>query len=322
MSMRARLNRARAAIVIAVAGFLLASAATAQVDTNKLYSALLGSHPSLAGFSPAKVTAIRPNESDSGQGMKGAVAFSFARSNATAEIRYALFDSTEDAESFAQAASERMGSRIFFPFMPNADCAQSPGKQMCVLLKGNVYILAVSTGILLADTHEHQTIRGISAGNLIEFAASHLQRTIAAMNGAPRDRAQDRSAPPPRASGPCDLLTEPDAEAVMGASVGMPSRTGNTCYYQLRSEPGEGVSLQFNDGGREKFEFDRTRIAGAKPLAGIGDGAFAFASAAGFVQIYAIAHGRYFTVMVFNHRDRNARRTAAELARSIASRLR
>ena len=120
---------------------------------------------------------------------------------------------------------------------------------------------------------------------------------------------------------PCALLTLADATAAMGSPVvNAPHEGTNLCQYQSPAQAGDGVTLEVNDGGREKFDFDLHRIIGAVPLTGIGDGAFVFVSVAGFAQVSVIKGARYFTVTVMNQRDHHLKESAAALARKIASR--
>jgi len=120
---------------------------------------------------------------------------------------------------------------------------------------------------------------------------------------------------------PCALLTLADATAAMGSSVvNAPHLGTNVCQYQSPTQAGDGVTLEVNSGGREKFNFDRDRVIGAVPLSGIGDGAFVFVSVAGFAQVSVTKGALYFTVTVMNQRDHHLKESAAALARKIASR--
>jgi hypothetical protein len=309
--------------VVVVCGIAFAQSSNSAAD--KLYQALLNSRPaSIQGFSSPTVSAIKPDAADAGSGMFGGIDIVFTGANAKAEIRYAVFGQSSQAASYSQMVSQKLtGSRIFFPFMPGADCVESSGNELCAMQDRNVLVLAIANGVARADTHEQQTVKGISAGNLVQSAVTHLQSVRASIGESTAHRETAASSESsPKMPDPCAILTSADAAAVIGSGVDSPrkDRTG-TCYYQSQSAPGEGVTLELMEGGRDKFDFDRGRLIGAAPLSGIGDSAFEFASAAGFVQVYAITGSRYFTVMVFNHRDPNSRQTAANLARTIASRV-
>src|SRR5580700_1905242 len=175
--MRRKLIRLRVGIALIAAAAAIAALgapASAQGDAGKLYRALLNARPApINGFSPPVVAVMKPNESDTSRGMIGAVGIVFASSNARAEIRYAVFGQSDQAAAYAQSASERMGgpavNRIFFPYLPDADCAESPERQRCTLVADNVYVLAISSGVVTANTHEHQTVRGMSVGNLAQL---------------------------------------------------------------------------------------------------------------------------------------------------------
>jgi hypothetical protein len=122
---------------------------------------------------------------------------------------------------------------------------------------------------------------------------------------------------------PCSLLTLADANEAMGYTVvNAPHEGTNVCQYQSSGyqHAGEGVTLEVNPGGREKFAFARDRVIGAKPVAGIPDAAFEFISVAGFAQVYVIKRELYFTVTLTKQGDRQLGKDAAALARKIAAR--
>jgi hypothetical protein len=122
---------------------------------------------------------------------------------------------------------------------------------------------------------------------------------------------------------PCSLLTLADANEAMGYTVvNAPHPGTSVCQYQSNGyqHTGEGVTLEVNPGGREKFAFARDRVIGAKPVAGIPDAAFEFISVAGFAQVYVIKRELYFTVTLTKQGDRQLGKDAVELARKIAAR--
>lgn len=95
----------------------------------------------------------------------------------------------------------------------------------------------------------------------------------------------------------------------------------STCLYSSQRMPGNGVSLELNDGGRSKFDFDRGRMSGTRMVPNTGDAAFEFVSAAGFVQLYVLKGNSYFTITLTNERDRHISNTAIQLARQIVSQI-
>ena len=114
---------------------------------------------------------------------------------------------------------------------------------------------------------------------------------------------------------PCSILTLADANEAMGyAVVNAPHPGQPVCQYQSAGyqHAGEGVTLEVNPGGREKFAFARDRVIGAKPVAGIPDAAFEFVSVAGFAQVYVIKRELYFTVTLTKQNDR-------ELGKEVAT---
>jgi hypothetical protein len=122
---------------------------------------------------------------------------------------------------------------------------------------------------------------------------------------------------------PCSILTLADANEAMGYTVVNAPHPGQpVCQYQSAGyqHAGEGVTLEVNPGGREKFAFARDRVIGAKPVAGIPDAAFEFVSVAGFAQVYVIKRELYFTITLTKQNDRQVGKEAIDLARKVAAR--
>ncbi|HXN86101.1 MAG TPA: hypothetical protein VN867_08520 [Candidatus Binataceae bacterium] len=122
---------------------------------------------------------------------------------------------------------------------------------------------------------------------------------------------------------PCSILTLADANEAMGYTVvNAPHPGTSTCQYQTAGtqHAGEGVTLEVNPGGREKFAFARDGVIGAKPVEGIPDAAFEFVSVAGFAQVYVIKRELYFTVTLTKLNDPQVGKEAIELARKVAAR--
>jgi hypothetical protein len=120
---------------------------------------------------------------------------------------------------------------------------------------------------------------------------------------------------------PCSLLTLADATAAMGSRVvNAPHLGTGVCQYQSPTQPGDGVTLEVINGGRDQFNAARDSTSPSIPLPGVGDGAFEFVSVAGFAQVSVIKGSLYFTVTVMNQRDHHLKESAAALARKIAAR--
>lgn len=316
-----------AALTFTGAGVAYGATATA----TQVYEGLLASRPVTVprGFSSASTKAVRLSADDARNGMIGAVQIDFAGATAgtTAQIRYAVFaqagDATKYSEQVSQSLTARGGQRIFFPYFPGADCVTSGGNQVCTRASGDVFILAVSTGIVSANTHEHQLLRGDSAGNVGRIALAYLDSVRDSIGQVGPAAPPSRSPVHGSTSGACAIMTAADASAAMSSPVGNPRQDATgTCYYASQSSPGDGVSVQLLAGGRKQFDWVRGRLRGVVPLSGVGDAAFEFVSAAGFVQVYAVRKDQYFMVTFFERSARDPRRTAAALAQVIATRIR
>src|SRR5271157_3120191 len=76
---------------------------------------------------------------------------------------------------------------------------------------------------------------------------------------------------------PCSLLTLADATAAMGSRVvNAPHLGTGVCQYQSPTQPGDGVTLEVINGGRDQFDAARDSTSPTVPLTGIGDAAFVF----------------------------------------------
>jgi hypothetical protein len=319
-------------LIAAALTFIGAGIAHGATDAaTRVYEGLLKSKPITMprGFSSASTSAVRLNADDSRNGIIGAVEIDFAGAPAgvTARIRYAVFaqasDTTRYSEQVSRTLTARGVQRVFFPGFPGADCVASGQNQVCARASGDVFILAVSTGIASANTHEHQTLRGDSAGNVGRIALAYLQSVRGSIGQAGPPAPPSRSPIQASTPDPCAIMTGADVVAAMKSPMENPRRdTTGTCYYGSQTRPGEGVSLQLLSGGREQFDLVRHRMRGVMPLSGVGDAAFEFASAAGFIQIYALRGNQYFMLTFFERSAPDARRTAAALARLIATRIR
>jgi len=283
----------------------------------------------LRGFEPPQLGQIRGDANDSRAGAIGIASLVYgAGMPSNAEIHYVVFSAEDQAAAYESAFTQRANSpgqqRLSYDFLPDATCATNGQAQTCGVARGNVFVSASLRGSQAPTTNELgiETAQPLNAGNVLVFALKNLRRV--SMEIGPLG--ESTPAPAPSASaGPCTLLTASDAAAVMRSPVMTPRDDPytKTCYYNAQSPmaAGDGVALQLIDGGRSKFDFDHQRISYTKPLTGVGDAAFEFVSAAGFVQVYVLKGGQYFSITLTNRNDRNAARSAAELARQIASRM-
>lgn len=194
--------------------------------------------------------------------------------------------------------------------------------QVCGIARANVFVLAISLSPGNPHSNTDEPFTGVRAANVLVFALKNLRRVSMEIGPLGENTPAPAVSAPPN---PCSLLTSADAAAIMRSPVMRPRDDPytKTCYYNAQSPmaAGDGVGLQLLDGGRSKFDFDHQRISYTKPLSGVGEEAFEFVSAAGFVQVYVLKGSQYFSVTLTNRNDRNVARSAAELARQIASRL-
>jgi hypothetical protein len=83
----------------------------------------------------------------------------------------------------------------------------------------------------------------------------------------------------------------------------------------------DSVTLEAPGTGRPGFDNAETRISPVVRLTGIGDAAFVFVSAAGFVEVGFLKADNFFTLLVQARDVKSARSAAESLASKIASRL-
>jgi hypothetical protein len=118
----------------------------------------------------------------------------------------------------------------------------------------------------------------------------------------------------------CGFLTVEEVSAALHEQIHAPQPIqSGSCLW--RGAGTDSVTVEAPGTGRPGFDNAKERISPTVPLSGIGDAAFAFVSAAGFVEIGLLKADRFFTVLV-QMRDAKAARSAAELlASKVASRL-
>ena len=129
-------------------------------------------------------------------------------------------------------------------------------------------------------------------------------------------------APPAQAGADvCGLVGQAQIEAALGGPA--PRARGGTtngCAWRSAAKAGDAVTIQVDDGGREKFLFDRGRLQ-TVALPGVGDDAFAFSSQAGFVQLGLLKNGTYVTIVLQRQDDPDRLGKARTLATFIADQL-
>jgi hypothetical protein len=151
-------------------------------DAMKLYQALLNTQPARMpeGFSSAILGSINLKPGSQQAGLVGIAKITFAGKNASGEVRYAVFSTKQDIDSYKRDLS-MPGQPIFFPYFPKGDCTSHGDQQACEVEDGTVMIMAI-TRDLVEGTH------ATTAGKLGQAALEHL-RSVRRSIGQP--------APPP-----------------------------------------------------------------------------------------------------------------------------
>jgi hypothetical protein len=229
----------------------------------------------------------------------------------TASIDFLVFDDASKAAAYAQTfggALPRGVARKFLPQLPNADCADTSSGGAC----------GVAVAATFVETRAPQVDGPDGAGALAVAAAAYLNQggahAAVASTSAPSNGGAD-------ATDPCALLTSDDAQSALGSPVTPARPAGASCMYAGRSGTGASATLEIAEGGRSKFDFDRSRVQGTQNVTGVGDAAFVFISQAGFVQVYAVKGESYFVLTLANPSDTSRQAHAVALARQIASRI-
>jgi len=124
---------------------------------------------------------------------------------------------------------------------------------------------------------------------------------------------------------PCALVTQAEAAAALGGPVtrGESDRIGG-CVYRLQRLSQDQVSVKVDEGpGRDRkgyFERERRRT-NVVAVPGVGDGAFAFVSPIGFVQVSFRKGDALLDVTLTSRQHADALATASRLAKAGADRL-
>jgi hypothetical protein len=179
------MNRHAAWAFITSVMLLAASAVVRADDTadaSRLYQALLMRQPSSLprGFSSARVSTTAMSEDEKNAGAVGAVLVTLVGGGeAQGNYRFTVFSNPQRTRAFGDVFSQRLTasgqSRGFLPFLPDAECVSQAGNQLCGLASRNVFVITSASGIQTANTHEGQTVVGVSAGTLLRGALDHLE---------------------------------------------------------------------------------------------------------------------------------------------------
>ncbi len=263
------------------------------------------------GYSTANATRVTLNDDDRSSGMIAGVVVALGGGDPKGSLRYGLFQSEQQAETFTRNLGYRRpagSSPRFLQYVPSADCADTPSGGLCSMRIGDVVIVATAGAV----------DRGASF--VMIAAKDALDAATMGLGTGPSTVTLPKSAATSSRDG-CALLTKTDAAAALGGPVADPRRSGDTCYYGAPVAGRDSVTLQLFEGGRSKFDFDRGRMQRIASASGIGDDAFSFVSDAGFVQVYFIKGTSYAALTLQSSRDVNRLEVAKALARKIAASL-
>ena len=154
-------------------------------------------------------------------------------------------------------------------------------------------------GTLPCDARDTDVEAGIRAPRSLNFIMAQNQDACAVIDDSMAAQALE---------GPGTRDTNPQS-----ALPGM-------CAWRSNDVPGDGLTVQVDDGGQEKYDFDRSNLP-EHDLQGVGDEAFAFVSPAGFVQLGMMTGGIYVSIVLGLQKGDDRLKRAVDLARAIAAAL-
>jgi hypothetical protein len=119
----------------------------------------------------------------------------------------------------------------------------------------------------------------------------------------------------------CALVATADLQAITHQNVSGPKPQGaGICAWQIAG--GFALSIQYNETGQAGFDNAKSRTQGTKPVAGIGDAAFVFVSAAGFDAVHLVKHDHYVVITYQGGSSATDRLKATEaIASKVAGQL-
>ncbi len=113
----------------------------------------------------------------------------------------------------------------------------------------------------------------------------------------------------------CTMVSNSDLQAILHQTVQGPQRDAiGTCVWRIAGM--NAVTIQPNETGQAGFENARKLTANTIALSGIGDGAFAFVSQAGFAQVSFVKRDRFIVVIY-----QGGTATRLDAAKAIAAKV-
>jgi len=251
------------------------------------------------------IAAVPLGADAAGTGLVGIVSITFPGGDPRAQITYYVFDSAGNAVAYDNqhlSMPPHTGKLLAYP--PMAHCADTPNGGYCDLI-------VEGSGVVITTAASAPMDR--ASVPMMGLAFQHLNRVLSEPAPVPA---------PPVVGGlsACDLVDPADVEAAVGAATS-PPKADQIGGCSWMSQRGGGLSIQPQEGGRSKFEFDRRRTQGAILIPDIGDAAFGFQSLAGFVQINLLKGDRYVVIILQGEGPNYRLRAATALAAKVAARL-
>ncbi len=163
-------NLTRKLVAVTTMLLIVSAAPNARAaDAMKLYQALLNTQLERMpkGFSSATLGAMNLKATDQRAGVLGIAKITLAGKNTSGQVRYAVFSTKEDIESYARDFS-MPGNPIFFPYFPKANCTSHGNQQACEIEDGTVMIFAITSDLA-------EGIHATTAGILEKAALDHLR---------------------------------------------------------------------------------------------------------------------------------------------------
>jgi hypothetical protein len=305
---RQRICRGATALVLAIsasAGWF-AARGLADGTADNLYRSLL--RTPLENVPPGrsvKIAEVPLGTDAAATGLAGIVSITFPGGDPRAQITYYVFDNTGNAVAYDNqhlSMPPHTGKLLAYP--PMAHCADTSNGGYCdLIVEGSSVVITTAAS----------TPMDRASVPMMGLAFQHLTRVL-------NESAQAPAPPVVGGLSACDLVDPADVEAAIGSATN-PPKADQIGGCSWMSQRGSGLSIQPQEGGRSKFEFDRRRTQGAILIPGIGADAFGFQSLAGFVQINLLKGDHYVVIILQGEGPVDRMQAATALAARVSARM-
>jgi hypothetical protein len=302
----------RAFRLIAFLGVLLlpftAAVASAADDVEALHKALLAYDPSELprdSFHTVTTQDFPIPEADKNEGLIDVVVALLDKGGNEATIGYFLFADPMMGQHFYDTHAALPGGQpITFP--PTARCTvKDSGHGLCTALLENKLVLITADAV----NGGSQAIGAIGA------AYRHYENALTAIGSSEAPSNPSEAA----ALSICELAKSDEVAALLGGAATPSEDPLGNCIW--RGNGGAILTISPDPGGPGKFDLDLKTLYGVRTVSGVGDQAYAFVSAAGFIQFGFTVGSRYITLIVQNPADPTLLADTKLLAAKIAARL-